>query len=203
MGDPPEEGPGGWAGGRAVEVAPPDPPAVGAVGHQARGLDVVDEDEVGVEHELLGIDPVHLDPAGEAFVAEHTLRALERRLKRARGRIVGGIAPRDLPARVDTQVAEDRDSLAEDLGRAAAQPPAGDVEEPSPPHAVGQFQYHVHRALRSHLTVVVDPAHAGASSSARSTRLKSRPRTRSSVVRYGSTRWNRSASVGSSSADRK
>src|SRR2546425_4212649 len=43
----------------------------------------------------------------------HALRALERRLERARGRIVGLIAPRDLPARVDAQVAQDRDGRAE------------------------------------------------------------------------------------------
>src|SRR2546425_8073826 len=78
----------------------------------------------------------------------HALRALERRLERARGRIVGLIAPRDLPARVDAQVAQDRDGRAEDLGYAAAQPTAGQVEEPSTPHALGQFLDHVHGARR-------------------------------------------------------
>src|SRR5207253_1527038 len=131
VGELPEEGPGGRTRRRAVEMAAPDPPAVGPVGHEARRLDVVDQDEVGVERELLGVHPVHLDPVGEPLVAEHPLRALQRRLERARGRIVGLIAPRDLPARVDAQVAQDRDGRAEALGYAAAPPTAGQVAEPS------------------------------------------------------------------------
>ena len=90
----------------------------------------------------------------------------------------------------------------QDLKDAAAEPSPGHVEEPPALHLLGQLQDEVDRARSGDAAVVVDAAHRRASSSATSTRLSSRPRIRSRVVRYGSIRSNRSASSGSSSESR-
>src|SRR2546427_2875082 len=47
------------------------------------------------------------------------------------------------------------------------------VEEPSTPHALGQFLDHVHGARRRHLTVVVDPAHPRSRSEEHTSELQS------------------------------
>ena len=102
VGEPPEEGPRTRLRRRAVEVTPPDPPAAaGPAAHEAGRLAVVHERQVGVEVELLRVEPVHVHPAREPLLAEHPLRAFERGLQGARGRVVGGIAAGDLPAGLD------------------------------------------------------------------------------------------------------
>ena len=183
VGEPPEERPRPRLRGRAIEVAPPDPAPPGPGTHETRRLAVVHERHVGVEFELLGVEPVHVHPAREPFVAEHPLGALERGLEAPRGRVVGGIAAGDFPARVDAQLAQDRYRGAQGLGRAAAEAATGHVQEAPALHLLGELQDEVDRARDGVAPVLVDPAHRRASSSAASTRPSSRPRIRSRVVR--------------------
>ena len=197
-----ERGPGVGPGSGAVDVTAPDPPAGVPGAHEAGRLAVVDGDQVRLEVELLAVEAVHVGPAREPLLARPALGALERRLERARRRVVAGVAARGLPARVDAQLGEDRHRGAQGLGRAAAETPAGHVQNAAALDLLGEPQHEVHGAGPGDAAVVVDPAHPRPSSSASSTNPRSRPRTRSSVVRYGSTRSNRSASSGMPSASR-
>jgi len=76
----------------------------------------VDEREVGLEPQLLGVDPVHVDVVIEGLVGEHALGALECLLERAAGGIECGIAAGDLPAGVEAEVGEDRHHRPQHLG---------------------------------------------------------------------------------------
>ncbi len=170
-------------GARGVEVAPPHPAARGAPVLDQRGrLHVVDEHEVGVERELLGVDAVHLDVVLERLVGEHALGAVEGGPERGAGGVEPGVAPGDLPGGVDAEVGHHRDERVEDLGGAAAEPAAADVQQPPPAHPLGQPQQHVDGAGRRHPPVVVDGDHAPDSSSSASTSASTRARTRSRLV---------------------
>ena len=179
----PQERPGPPLGARGVEVAAPHPAAAGTAVLDQRGrLHVVHEHEVGVERQLLGVDAVHLDVVLEGLVGQHALGAVQGGPQRGGRRVEAGIAAGDLPAGVDPEVDHHRHQRVEDLGGAAAEAPAADVEQPPPADLLGQPQQHVHGAGRRHPPVVVDGDHALASSSSASTRTSTRARTRSRLV---------------------
>ena len=181
---------------RRVEVAAPDPAPLAAMPDQRRGLHVVDDDQVGVEAQLLGVDPIHLDVVGQGLVGQHPLGAFQRRPQGGRGGVERGVAARDLPARVETEVLEQRHRRAQHLGGAFAEAAAGQVQDPPVAHTVAQALDDVHDPGRRHVTVVVQPDHAACVSRAWSTRPRTRARTRSRLVMnvsMRSMRWARAS----------
>jgi hypothetical protein len=179
----PDEGPHRGLRRRTIEVTAPYPPAGAPRAHEAHRLAVVHDRRVRLEVELLRVEAVHVDPAREALVAQHSLGALERRLQRPRGRVVRVVAAGDLPARVHAELAQDWHRCAQGLGGAAAEAAARHVQEPPALHLLDELEDEVDRAGWRDSAVVVEPAHRRASASAVSTRLNRRPRTRSRLVR--------------------
>src|SRR5205814_2209615 len=79
----------------AVEVTAPHPSSGrGALLHERGRLDVVHEDEVGLEAELLGVHAIHLDEVVERLVRQHALGAAKAALERGGRGVERGIAAR-------------------------------------------------------------------------------------------------------------
>jgi hypothetical protein len=170
-------------GARGVEVAAPHPVARRTPVLDERGrLHVVDEHEVGVQRELLGVDAVHLHVVRQRLVGEHALGAVQGGPQRGGGGVEPGVAAGDLPGGVDSEVGHHRDQRVEDLGGTTPEPAAAEVQQSAPANPLGQPQQHVHGARRRHPPVVVDGDHVPDSSSSASTRASTRARTRSRLV---------------------
>src|SRR5438093_404223 len=149
-----------------------------------------------LEQESLVLGHAQRDVVGQGLVGQHPLGAFQRRPQGGRGGVERGVAARDLPARVETEVLEQRHRRAQHLGGAFAEAAAGQVQDPPVAHTVAQALDDVHDPGRRHVTVVVQPNHAACVSRAWSTRPRTRARTRSRLVMnvsMRSMRWARAS----------
>ena len=184
-----EEGPRVGLGSGAVEMTAPHPAAPCAVGHEAGRGHVVREDHVGVQPELPGGDLIQGQIVLEPLLGEQALGALQGGLEGMDGGEVRAVRARDFPLGLHAEIVEDGNGRAKDLGGAAAQSSSRQVQVAPAAQPLGQGVDDVHGVRRRHRPVEIEGTHRPAlsrpssTSSARSIRLRRRPRTRSGVVR--------------------
>src|SRR5205823_1582545 len=79
-----------------------------------------------------------------------------RRLQGGCGRVEARIAAGDLPRGVDAEVGHHRHERLQDLRGPRAETPAREVQEPAPPHALGQRENDVDHARRRDAAIILD-----------------------------------------------
>src|SRR6266511_1977487 len=197
----------GLRGGEIVVIAPEPPCLPGTALHQEEWSGVVDHHEIGVEPEALRIVRADVMDPPEHRVCHDLLRARERPGDRARDPFEVARADRDLPARVDTKIVEDRDQAVEDFYRQAPVAGVADVNKPAAAQALADPEQEIDGAARGHLPVVIQPRrgdgqrHRPSSSSAAVSIVRWRSRIRSRLPPYGSMPASRSATSGRSRAE--
>jgi hypothetical protein len=135
-----------------IDVASPHPPSRPAAllleeGQHGQGLGVVDEDEVGVGLEPLGVVADTVQVGVLERVGPRDRHALEGVVDELRDREELVRAVEELPFRVDPQVLEEGDVRGQELGHAAPEARAAHVEKAGPLEGMGRLAEPLDRFL--------------------------------------------------------
>ena len=141
-------------------MATPQPLAGGRPVVDQRGrLGVVDYDQIGVEPEVSGSDPVRLEEVRVHLLRDHALGTVERGVDRPARREELGVAAHDLPARLHAQLVHDLDEPRQGLDHPATIAGGAHVGRPAPPQPVGEAKDQLHGPLRGDGPVVLELQH--------------------------------------------